>query len=388
MTDEAYGQSKTHKAEESDAPQLDYLPSRTDYRPKIGLIGAGGITEYHLRAYKKHGLDVVSIANPTLSKAEQRRDEYYPDAQVTTDPFEIFARDDIEVVDIATHPAERVRLIEQAIDAGKHILSQKPFVTDLDVGQRLVDLAEAKGVRLAVNQNGRWAPHYRYIAQAIRHGIVGDVGSIDFSQQWDHTWTAGTAFENVHHLLLYDFGVHWFDFANCFTGSQRAERIYASVRCPSYQKVRPPFLANCIIDYPTTQVRINYNAHVRFGQQDCVVVCGETGTIRSAGESLNVHSLQLDTEGKCARPDLKENGSPMDSKAPCSNCSTPSSMTEFRKTTHAIISKASLSVSPPSVAPIPVIPRYQDPCVAWIRRRLRTTFLGKRSHMAQTAILN
>ena len=53
------------------------------------------------------------------------------------------ARDDIDVVDITTHPAERPPLIETALTAGKHVLSQKPFVLDLDVGRRLADLADA-----------------------------------------------------------------------------------------------------------------------------------------------------------------------------------------------------------------------------------------------------
>ena len=50
-------------------------------------------------------------------------------------------------------------MIETALAAGKHVLSQKPFVLDLDDGTRLADLADESGVVLAVNQNGRWAPH-------------------------------------------------------------------------------------------------------------------------------------------------------------------------------------------------------------------------------------
>ncbi|MGK0189770.1 MAG: putative dehydrogenase [Verrucomicrobiales bacterium] len=304
MSEESYGLSKTHASTEGDAPVLDYLPRKPVYLPRIGLIGAGGITEYHLRAYSKHGLNVVAIANPTLEKAQLRRDEFYPQANVYTDAGTIFADDSIDVVDIATYPNERVALIEQAIDAGKHVLSQKPFVTDLDVGQRLVDKADARGVLLAVNQNGRWAPHYRYISQAIRAGIIGEISTIDFAQQWDHRWTVGTTFEEIHHLLLYDFGVHWFDFAHCFTGIAEAERVYASVRSATYQKARPPFLASSIIDYPNAQVRINFNAHVAYGQRDGVVICGEHGTIRSTGEGLNQHKVVIETEGKRGVPAL------------------------------------------------------------------------------------
>lgn len=304
MSEESYGLSQTHTSADSEAPLLDYLPHKPAYHPQIGLIGAGGITEYHLRAYRKHDLNVVAIADPNLEKAEQRRDEFFPEARACADPHQILDDDAIEVVDIATHPEPRVGLIKKAIAAGKHILSQKPFVTDLDIGERLVDLADERGIHLAVNQNGRWAPHYRYIAQAIREGIIGDVGSVDFVQHWDHTWTVGTPFEKIPHLLLYDFGVHWFDFAHWFTGPAPADRVFASVRSTRYQRARPPFLANAVIDFPSAQVRINYNAHVKFGQQDTAIICGELGTIRSFGEGLNAHQVHLHTEGMHSIPTL------------------------------------------------------------------------------------
>ncbi len=52
------------------------------------------------------------------------------------------SRRDIEVVDIATHPDVRAPIIKAALDAGKHVLSQKPFALDLASGERLVKLAE------------------------------------------------------------------------------------------------------------------------------------------------------------------------------------------------------------------------------------------------------
>ena len=74
--------------------------------------------------------------------------------------------------------AERVGLIEAALRAGKHVLSQKPFVLDLEVGKRLAALAAERGLHLAVNQNGRWAPHFRYALQAVRAGLIGPVASV------------------------------------------------------------------------------------------------------------------------------------------------------------------------------------------------------------------
>ena len=151
------------------AIHLGYQPAEPkSYRPRIGLIGCGWVTEYQLKAYKHAGYDVVALCDCYEPKAIERQKQFYPAATVCTDAHQLLSRDDIDVVDIATHPAERVALIEAALNAGKHVLSQKPFVLDLDEGERLVALARKRNRKLAVNQNGRWAPHWSYLRASLR----------------------------------------------------------------------------------------------------------------------------------------------------------------------------------------------------------------------------
>lgn len=293
-----YGLSAVDSRGTIPAPVLNYLPPRPKrYRPGIALVGCGGIAEYHLRAYREMGLEVVALCDRNLSRAEQRREAFFPEARVVADYQEVLRLDQVEVVDIALHPAERVAAVEAALRARKHVLSQKPFVLDLADGERLAALAEGRGVKLAVNQNGRWAPHFSYLAAAIRAGVIGDLASVDFTLQWDHTWTAGTTFEEVHHLVLFDFGIHWFDMAACFMRGRRAERVWAGVTRTAFQKMKPPMLAQVAIEYPGAQVRLNFNGHVQQGQEDRTVVCGSLGTLRSFGPSLSEQTIQLHTAG-------------------------------------------------------------------------------------------
>ena len=288
------------------APVLAYLPPRPRaYRPKIALIGCGGISEYHLRAYREMGLNVVALCDRDPARAEKRRAEFFPEASVAVDFRDVLRREEIEVVDVALHPTERVVLIEAALRAGKHVLSQKPFVLDLADGERLVALAEAQGVKLAVNQNGRWAPHFSYMAAAIHAGVIGEVASVDFTLQWDHTWTAGTPFEAIHHLVLFDFGIHWFDMAARFMHGRRPEQVWASVARTGFQKMKPPMLGHVVIDYPGAQVRLNFNGHVQHGQEDRTVVCGSRGTLRSRGPSLSEQSVVLHTADGQAKVELE-----------------------------------------------------------------------------------
>jgi predicted dehydrogenase len=287
------------------APVLAYLPPRPRaYRPKIAVIGCGGISEYHLRAYREMDLNVVALCDRDPARAEKRRAEFFPGAAVASDYLDVLRREEIEVVDVALHPAERVVVIESALRARKHVLSQKPFVLDLAEGERLVALADAQGVNLAVNQNGRWAPHFSYMAAAIHANVIGEVASIDCTLQWDHTWTAGTPFEAIHHLVLFDFGIHWFDLAARFMHGRRPERVWASVARTFGQKMKPPMLGQVAIDYPGAQVRLNFNGHVQHGQEDRTVVCGCRGTLRSFGPSLSEQALTLHTAAGQARVPL------------------------------------------------------------------------------------
>ena len=98
------------------APVLPYRPRDPKrYRPNIGVIGCGGITKWHLTAYKKAGYNVMALCDIDIARAEMRRNEYYPDACTTDDHRQLLARDDIEVVDITTHPPQRPPIIEAAL---------------------------------------------------------------------------------------------------------------------------------------------------------------------------------------------------------------------------------------------------------------------------------
>lgn len=301
-----YGLSNVDAGAVVAAPLLPYLPPQPRaYRPKIALIGCGGISEYHLRAYAALHLDVVALCDCDPARAEKRRAEFFPGASVVTDYHAVLRRADIEVVDVALHPAERVAVIEAALQARKHVLSQKPFVLDLAIGARLVDLADKLGVKLAVNQNGRWAPHFSYLGAAVDAGVIGDVASVDCTLQWDHTWTAGTPFEEVHHLVLLDFGIHWFDLAARLLRGRRVQRVSASVARTTFQKMKPPMLAQVAIEFEGAQVRLDFNGHVQFGQEDRTVICGERGTLRSFGPSLSVQTVEVHTAAGNATPPLE-----------------------------------------------------------------------------------
>jgi len=292
------------------APDLPYRPrDPKKYRPNIALIACGGITEQHLKAYKAAKYNVVALCDADRAKAEKRREEFYPKASICRDYRDVLKRDDIQVVDIATHPEERLPIIRAAIEAQKHVLSQKPLVVDLDEGKRLVELAKKKNVKLAVNQNGRWAPHFSYIRHAIAAGLIGDVFAAHLAVHWNHNWIKGTHFENVRHIVLYDFAIHWFDILTTFI-DRPARRVFASFKRSPSQEARPALLAEAVVEYDNAQASLIFDADVKFGQLDTTFVTGSRGTITSSGPSLSEQTVNLYTERGHASPKLKGNWFP------------------------------------------------------------------------------
>lgn len=301
-----YGLGDTSTAKRVAAPELPYAPrGPRKYHPAIALIGCGGISQIHLRAYKAAGYDVVALCDVEAAKAEARRAEFYPGARVYSDHREVLRRDDIEVVDIATHPAQRVPLLRAALDARKHVLSQKPFVEDLDLGRRLIALARRRGCTFAVNHNGRWAPHFSYLRHAVTGGVAGDLMGAHFSVQWNHDWIADTPFNNVRHIILYDFGIHWFDLAGCLFAGRRAKRVFASFTRAPGQRSRPGLLAQAQIEFDGAQASFAFDGFTRFGAQDRTTLTGTKATLLSCGRDLEAQRVEVHTADGCASPDLK-----------------------------------------------------------------------------------
>ncbi|MEO1018850.1 MAG: Gfo/Idh/MocA family oxidoreductase, partial [Pseudomonadota bacterium] len=166
------------------------------------------------------------------------------------------------------------------------------------------DLADQNGVILAVNQNGRWAPHFSWMREAVYAGLIGDLQSCHLSVHWDHSWIAGTSFEEIDDLILYDFAIHWFDFLISLIGN-RAREVYATRHRAAGQSIRPPTLAQALVAFEGGQAAFLFDAATRFAPQDRTVITGTNGTLSSQGPDLQTQDVSLTTAKGMARPKLQ-----------------------------------------------------------------------------------
>jgi len=198
------------------------------YRPGVGIVGCGEVVkEAHLRAYTDYAVDVVGVYDPRPEATAEVQALFPVVRHVFGSLDELLAHPEVEVVDIATHPAVRLELIGRALEAGKHVLAQKPLALDARAARALVEEAERRGLRLAVNQNGRWAPAWRVATLLVERGVVGDVFAVTHLHDHDFAWIVGTAFDEIPHFAIYDFSVHWIDITRCWLDGKTVSAVRA-----------------------------------------------------------------------------------------------------------------------------------------------------------------
>ncbi|MFC5531458.1 Gfo/Idh/MocA family protein [Cohnella yongneupensis] len=202
-------------------------PVKWDYG--IGIVGAGGIVNgAHLPAYRKAGLNVAAICDINDEAAEQTAGrwgvtDHYSDFRA------LLERDDIQIIDIAIPNEGRIDIVKQAVAAGKHILIQKPFAHRYEQAVEMVQAAKKAGVRLAVNQNARFAPFYAMVKRIIDSGELGEIYLLTHEMRINQDANMGeTWFSKIPHFLIIDYEIHHIDLMRYWSG-QTPVKVYASV---------------------------------------------------------------------------------------------------------------------------------------------------------------
>ncbi len=142
---------------------------------KIGMIGAGGIAQAHLRALK--GVDeiqVVAIADIVEERATQTA-KRFGIPRVFTDYHDLLAIDEIEAVSVTTYNQAHRQPTVDALHAGKHVLVEKPMAATLDDAVAMTKAARETGKILMVALKTRYSPLRKAAKAIVDAGTLGDI---------------------------------------------------------------------------------------------------------------------------------------------------------------------------------------------------------------------
>jgi predicted dehydrogenase len=140
---------------------------------KIGIIGAGMIANVHAEAAKRIGTTIVAAHDPRNVRAEEFGDKYCCD--VVDSVEDLLARDDIDGVVVAVPNDRHAELAIASLQAGKHVLLEKPMAMSLEQCDAILAAREASQKVLQMGFVCRYSPAAMRAKECIDSGAIGEV---------------------------------------------------------------------------------------------------------------------------------------------------------------------------------------------------------------------
>jgi predicted dehydrogenase len=215
---------------------------------RAAVIGTGFIGPAHLEALMRiGGVEVVALASREAAKAHQLAERFrvprvYEDwTKVTRDPG-------VDVIHNCTPNNLHFEINKAAINAGKHVVSEKPLTMTAKESAALLKLVETIGVVNAINFNYRFYPLIQHARAMVRSGEVGTPYLVHghYLQDWlfydtDYNWRLESNISGASRAVA-DIGSHWCDLVQFITGL-KIESVFAELITihPARRKPRKTF---------------------------------------------------------------------------------------------------------------------------------------------------
>jgi predicted dehydrogenase len=211
---------------ELNVPESIPLPKRKDWR--IGMVGFGGIARgAHAPSYQSVGWQIAAVADPDPNARKEAKEKFGVQ-RIYTDYRELIADDEVEVIDLCTHPVIREDVVLAAADSGKHIITEKPFGMRIEECTRMIEAADQAGIKLAVHQNYRWMKMNYLAHHIINRGFIGKpfFVSIEIFGRQDVTLAKHPFYSQCDNFLTVQWDNHLADLLRYWTGHD-ATRVLA-----------------------------------------------------------------------------------------------------------------------------------------------------------------
>lgn len=221
---------------------------------KVGIIGSG------LAARVFHIPIIQAVPQLHLTKVLERSGnsirQGFPELEVVHSLAEMFADDELELVVIATPNETHFDLARQCLEAGRHVVVDKPFTTNSTQARELIRIAQEHDRLLSVYQSRRWDGDFLTVSRLIRKGVLGKL--VEYESHFDRFRSeikSGTWRENGSEGsgMLFDLGSHLIDQATQLFGTPQS--VWADIRIQ-----REGGLADdefeLVLDYPGLKVSL------------------------------------------------------------------------------------------------------------------------------------
>ena len=194
--------------------------------PRIGYIGAGWTERVQIPAFTLGGLIPQAIASGQRPNAE-RVAEKFNIPEVYGDWRELVNSPNVEIVSICTPPWLHKEMAIAALEAGKHVICEKPMALSLEDARAVADLAEQRAAAVQIGFMRRFDPGY---AAGQRRIAAGEIGAVEtFRALSRDTHPPSPQFIRSSGGIFLDMAIHDFDLARFLVGEVEEVQSWGSV---------------------------------------------------------------------------------------------------------------------------------------------------------------
>ena len=178
----------------------------------VGYGPHGGMGYYHGKAVTDvDGLCLTAVVDSDGDRRKAAEQEF-PDVRAYRTLEELVKDGDFDIAVVATPPISHAEISMALLEAGKHVISEKPMCLTMKEANGLIAKAKADDLMLSVNQSRRWDRDFRAIAKAASEGRIGKLFNIEtFVGGFEHPCRAWHSEESISGGAVFDWGSHHID---------------------------------------------------------------------------------------------------------------------------------------------------------------------------------
>lgn len=274
----------------------------------IGVIGAGSIANMHLKSYVANpDVELIGIHDHNVARAQEQA-ERYGAAHAFATLEELLARDDIDAVSICTWNNSHAELAIAALDAGKHVLVEKPLSKTVAEAEAIAAAAARSGSKVQVGFVRRFSSNAKVLKSFVD---AGELGEVYFAKATNVRrignpggWFADS--ERSGGGPLIDIGVHVLDLCWYMMGSPKATTVSGVTYNRLGNRANVTNLARYkVADYDPelSDVEDMATALVRF-ENGAAIVLDTSYSLHATADRLDV-SIYGDKGGAELEPELR-----------------------------------------------------------------------------------
>ena len=214
---------------------------------KFGIIGCGGIANgKHFPALAKLSdkVEIVAFCDTVIERAEKAAKEYgTAEALVTEDYKALLAREDIDVIHVLTPNISHSYITVDALEAGKHVMCEKPMAINYAEAKEMLDAAQRTGKKLTIGYQNRFRADSLATYDACSKGELGDIyfaKAHAIRRKGVPTWGVFPDKSKQGGGPLIDIGTHALDLTLWYMNNYKPKSVLGS----TYQKLKDNPMAN------------------------------------------------------------------------------------------------------------------------------------------------